>query len=226
MSVADHLKIRLADFDRLIKTFIPGYDHMLNAAAAACGTAVEHVKAPVIVDLGVGTGALAARCLEASPNASIVGIDSDPEILRSAIKRFARAQSPVTLVCGDIHHTKLPKADAFVSTLTLHHIGVPASKRAFYKKCYAALNEGGVMVSGDFNPSPVSAIAERQMLGWISHLRQSYTPAETKRFLGAWAEEDTYMTLEEELGIMQAAGFRVDVAWRRTGFAVVVGVKA
>jgi hypothetical protein len=33
------------------------------------------------------------------------------------------------------------------------------------------------------------------------------------------------MTLEEELAIMQGAGFAVDVAWRRLGFAVVVGVK-
>jgi trans-aconitate methyltransferase len=226
MSVAAHLNIRLEDYDHRVRTFIPGYDHLLNATAVACAASLGHVRRPVIVDLGVGTGALAARCLDAMPAATIVGVDSDPEVLRVAMKRFARRPNPVTLVCGDLAKTPIPPADAVVATLALHHIATPALKRSFYKKCFASLNEGGVVTSGDFHPSGVNALAEFQMQGWVSHLLQSYSAVETRRFLRAWAREDTYMRLEEELGIAQSVGFRVDVTWRRAGFAVIIGVKA
>jgi tRNA (cmo5U34)-methyltransferase len=226
MSVAAHLKINLAEYDQRVRTFIPGYDHMINAAAAACGVTLARVKRPVILDLGVGTGALSARCLEAVPGASIVGVDSDPEILDVARKRFARTKSVVTMVPGDLTKLRLPPVHAIVATLALHHVNTPARKRALYKRCFDALPAGGAVVSGDFHPSSIDSMAERQVQGWTSHLLQSYSPAETRRFFRAWAEEDTYMTLEAELAIMQGAGFSVDVTWRRGGFAVVAGVKA
>lgn len=225
MSVAAHLKIRVEDYDERVRTFIPGYENLLNAAAAACGTALRGIRRPTILDLGTGTGALAAGCLEAMPSATIAGVDTDPEMLRIATRRFSRRRRPVTLVCGDLTHTPIPPVDAVVATLALHHIPTPVRKRAFYKRCFAALHPGGVVVSGDCHPSSVAALAARQMQGWISHLRQSYSAGETRRFFTAWAEEDTYMTLEEELAILQSAGFAVDVAWRRSGFAVVLGVK-
>jgi tRNA (cmo5U34)-methyltransferase len=225
MSVASHLNIRIEDYDQRVRTFIPGYEHMLNAAAAACGVALAGTKRPVIVDLGVGTGALSDRCLQAVPGATIVGVDNDPDILAAAMRRFARRRSPVTLVRGDLARVAIPPADAVVATLALHHIHTPARKRTIYKRCFAALRPGGVVISGDCHPSSLQTVAARQMDGWISHLRQSYTAAETRRFFEAWASEDTYMTLEEELAIMQGAGFAVDVTWRRSGFAVVVGGK-
>lgn len=225
MSVAAHLKIRLEDYDKRVRTFVPGYEHMLNAAAAACGVALAHVKRPVIVDLGVGTGALAARCLEALPNASVVGVDSDPEVLQVAMKRFSRRPHVVTLVPGDLAEVRFPAADAVVATLALHHIATPQKKRALYKRCFAALPPGGVVVSGDFHPSAVEALATRQVQGWTSHMRQTYSAAETRALFAAWAKEDTYMTLEAEMAIMQAAGLSVDVTWRRGGFAVLAGVK-
>jgi ubiquinone/menaquinone biosynthesis C-methylase UbiE len=225
MPVADHLKIDLAEYDDRVRTFIPGYEHLLNATATACAVALTGVKQPVIVDLGVGTGALAARCLDAMPSASIVGVDSDPGMLRAAMKRFARRRNAIALVRGDLARVPLPAADAIVATLALHHVDTPPKKRALYKRCFAALRPGGVVVSGDCHPSGIDAFAARQAQGWVSHLRQSYSAAETRKFLEAWAAEDTYVTLEEELEIIQGAGFAVDVAWRRNGFAVVVGAK-
>jgi tRNA (cmo5U34)-methyltransferase len=225
MSVAAHLKIRVEEYDQRVRTFIPGYEHLLNAAAAACGTALRGTRRPTIVDLGTGTGALAARCLEAIPLAALAGVDTDPEMLRLATRRFSRRRDGVTLVCGDLTRTPIPPVDAVVAALSLHHIPTPARKRAFYKRCFAALQPGGVVVSGDCHPSSVAALAAQQMQGWVSHLRQSYSAAETRGFFKAWADEDTYMTLEEELAILQSAGFAVDVSWRRSGFAVVVGVK-
>jgi ubiquinone/menaquinone biosynthesis C-methylase UbiE len=225
MSVAAHLRIRLEDYDRRVRTFIPSYEALLDATAGVCAAAVREKERPTIVDLGVGTGALASRCLAAVPSAIVVGVDSDADILGVAMRRFARLPNPVTLVRGDLAKVALPAADAIVATLALHHIATPARKRAFYRRCYRALGPGGIVASGDFHPSAVAALADQQMRGWIAHLRKSYTAARTRRLLEAWAGEDTYMTLEEELAIVQAAGFAVDVAWRRDGFAVIVGVR-
>jgi SAM-dependent methyltransferase len=225
MSVAAHLGIRLRDYDRRVRTFIPGYEEMLHAVAVSCGTALERARRPVILDLGVGTGALAARCLEAAPGARVIGVDSDPAMLRAAMRRLTDLPGPVTLVRGDFTRVALPPADAIVATLALHHIPTAGRKRAFYERCAAALHTGGVIVSGDCHPSSVPAIAARQRDGWNSHLRESYSASEVKRFLRAWADEDTYMTLEEELAFLQRAGFAVDVTWRRSGFAVIVGAK-
>src|SRR5436190_16575057 len=83
MSVSTHLGIAIDDYDRRIRTFIPRYAEMLDAAAEAVGR-----RTGVILDLGIGTGALAARCLARSPRARVVGLDIDPEMLRLAARRL------------------------------------------------------------------------------------------------------------------------------------------
>src|SRR6185369_14938609 len=61
VSVSQHLGIKLSEYDHRIRTFVPFYEEMLDVVAdtvfATCGTA------PRITDLGIGTGALSARCL-------------------------------------------------------------------------------------------------------------------------------------------------------------------
>jgi tRNA (cmo5U34)-methyltransferase len=225
MSVAAHLKIRLEDYDHRVLTFIPGYEDLLDRTAGVFAGAMTGTKRPVLVDLGVGTGALAARCLAAAPLASVIGVDLDPAILRMAMRRFARRRNPITLVCGDLATTPLPACDAIVATLALHHIRHASAKRRFYGRCFDVLRSGGVVVSGDCHPSRAGSLAAAERTAWVAHLRRSYSAAETRRFLAAWADEDTYMTLEQELALMGRAGFTVDVAWRKDGFAVLAGFK-
>ncbi len=225
MSVADHLQIPVDDYERRIRSFIPAYEDLLEATAQVFASTADPHRAPTLVDVGIGTGALTSRCLAHVPSARVLGIDADPAMLRAAMRRLARRSSPATLVCGDLLRHPLPLADAIVATLSLHHIADPARKRAFYRKCAAALRPGGIVASGDCHPSSVERLASLQMRAWAAHLRSSYGAAETRRLFAAWAGEDTYTTLEEELAILQGAGLAVDVAWRRGAFAVVVGVK-
>jgi trans-aconitate methyltransferase len=89
MPVAQHLKIKLSEYDQRIHTFIPNYEELLDKVTAIV-TLVGKPQ-PVIVDLGIGTGALAARCLQISPQARLVGIDSDPDILALAQRRLPKA---------------------------------------------------------------------------------------------------------------------------------------
>ena len=86
MSVSQHLNIKLSEYDQRIRTFIPNYEEMLNEVAAPV-TLVKKPQ-PTLVDFGIGTGALTARCLQFAPQARIIGIDADPDILALARRRL------------------------------------------------------------------------------------------------------------------------------------------
>jgi SAM-dependent methyltransferase len=207
------------------RTLIPGYARLLDAVANTCAVGVQSTPRPTIVNLGAGTGALAARCLAAVPAATLVGVEVDADALGRAMKRFARSRGPVTLIHADPLTMTLPQGDAVVAALTLNRLEPGRTKAACFKRVFKALPHGGVLVSGDFHPSAVAAVATSQMAGWIAHMRQSRTEAAVRGLLEAWDAEASFTTLEEELGLLQHAGFAVDVTWRHRGFAVVVAVK-
>ena len=215
MSVAAHLGIRLSEYDHRIRTFIPGYDEMLDAAAA-----IVSPNARAIVDLGIGTGALAARCLRRARQASVVGIDADADIAALAARRIgARA----TLVRGSFLRVTLPRADAFVASFALHHVRTRAAKTRLYRRVRRSLRPGGVFVSADCHPAGNRTLAAAQKDAWRAHLRRSYPPAQASALLHAWAREDVYVPLNVEVTLLRRAGFRVEVVWRRDAFAVVAG---
>jgi len=224
MSVSQHLGIRLGDYDRLIRTFIPGYTALLDATASAL-TLVRNER-PHITDLGTGTGALAARCLRLRPGATLTGLDADAGILALALRRLARHGSRVTLDIGTLERTALPRSDAIVATLALHHLLTPATKRGFYARCFAALRPGGLLASGDCMPSADAGLAAVQHAAWAAHLRRHYSARRTAGFFATWATEDRYFPLDTELEMMRGAGFRVEILWREGLFAAVAGRKS
>jgi len=224
MSVSQHLGIRLGDYDRLIRTFIPGYTALLEATASAV-TRVRN-EHPHITDLGTGTGALALRCLRLRPGATLTGLDADAAILALARRRLDRYGSRVALDVGTLERTALPRSDAIVATLALHHLLTPAAKRGFYARCFAALRPGGLLASGDCMPAQDAALAAAQHAAWERHLRRHHGAKRSAGYFAAWAGEDRYFPLEIELEMMRTAGFRTEVVWRSGAFATVLGLRS
>jgi len=218
MTVANHLHIPLDEYDARIRTFVPGYEELIGNAAGALR--LVSAASPVIIDLGIGTGALAAACLELRSDASLVGFDSDPGMLKAADARLARF-ARVRLEEADFTAVDLPACDAFVACISLHHIRTPDAKRAFYAKCHHALRPAGIFVSADCFPARHAALATLQREAWLAHLEAGYGRAEAESHLASWAGEDVYFPLETELEWLRAAGFEPEVIWRRDGFAVV-----
>ena len=229
MGVATHLGIRLEEYDALIRTFIPDYEAMLAAAAGTLATLRR--PGPTVVDLGVGTGALAAACRGVRPEARLIGIDADPAVLELAAGRLGSgavgAGTPATgpgrvdLVAADFLAADLPEADAFVASLALHHVRTAAEKRAFYGRVRRALRPGGVLVSADRFPSRDAAAGAREREAWLAHLERSHGRERAEGFLAEWAGEDVYFPLEDEVAWLEEAGLTPRVVWRRDGFAVV-----
>jgi tRNA (cmo5U34)-methyltransferase len=224
MSVAGHLRISPRQYDAKIRTLIPYYDELVAHAAEALRLSARPVSR--IVDLGVGTGALTKACLAVRPRARVWGIDADPAMTAVVPVRLGRAASRMTLVHGSFLDTPLPRADAIVATYALHHIRTRTAKQAFYRRCSTALRPGGVLISGDCAPASTPSGFARDLDIWFDHLGRTFGGrARGKQVYDSWADEDVYVPLADEIRMLERAGFDVDVPWRRSPFAVIVGLK-
>lgn len=139
-----------------------------------------------------------------------------------AAERLPRGRA--TLVHGDFVSAPLPRADAVTASIALHHIKLPSTKKALYRRIKQALGRGGVMVTADCHPATQSRLAAAGRSAWREHLATTYGRRKADGFLRAWSKEDFYTPLETELGLMRAAGLSPEVTWRRGLFAVIVGV--
>jgi tRNA (cmo5U34)-methyltransferase len=221
MSVASHLNIRLDEYDARIRTFIPGYSQMLAAAARSLAC-VDSVS-PTIVDLGTGTGALASACVAAIPGARLIAVDEDPGMLAMARQRLGLRTAAASFVQSSFLEWQLPECDAVVASLALHHVRTTTRKQQLYRDIRAALGVHGIFVSADCFPSTDARLAAIERDDWHAHLRLTYSDSEADGFFAAWAAEDVYVPLEEELSLVRAAGFAAEVWWRQPPMAVIVG---
>jgi len=224
VSVASHLGMSPAAYDRRIRGLIPHYDELIAEAARALGAARRPIRR--ITDLGIGTGTLTRACLRAAPVARVIGIELDASMSNVAERRLGPVAARVRFVHGNFLDVPLPASDAIVASYALHHIKRRRDKAAFYRKCARALPSGGVLVSGDCFPPDSPELWARDVNDWVSHLASTFgTRARARREFDSWKQEDTYVPLAEELDLLDQAGFRVDVPWRRSPFAVVAAVK-
>jgi tRNA (cmo5U34)-methyltransferase len=218
MGATSHLGIDLGEYDSRIRTFIPGYTILHDTIASTLAVTVRRTT-PAVLELGIGTGALAARCLEACPLARFAGVDEDRSMLDAARVRLGgRLHAALE---GSFESLDLPRCDAIVACLALHHVPPGPRRRRLFRRLRRALRPGGVLISADCFPAGNPRIAAADRAAWIAHLEQTYTPQEVRGFFRRWAREDHYVPLSDELATLQRAGFRADVAMRRGTFAVI-----
>jgi tRNA (cmo5U34)-methyltransferase len=219
MGAGSHLGIDLSEYDARIRTFIPDYGMLHDAVAGALGAAVRR-RGPTIVELGIGTGALAARCLEACPSARMVGVDEDAAMLAAAQVRLGDGLR--TTIQDNFESIDLPRCDAIVACLALHHVPPGPRRLRLFRRLYKRLRPRGVLISADCYPAADPRLAEADRAAWIAHLEKSYPPHEVRGFFRRWAREDHYVPLLDEIVTLRRAGFTVDVSWRKQSFAVIV----
>lgn len=114
------------------------------------------------LDLGCGTGTLAIQVKRARPDAEVLGLDADPEMLAQAEAKAERAGVELELTEG--FSTELPYADRsfdrVLSTLFFHHLD-PEPKRQTAGEIARVLRPGGELHVADWGkPSdPAMAVA-------------------------------------------------------------------
>jgi len=169
---------------------------------------------------------LSAAVLEGLPEARVTLVDVDTEMLDEARRRLARFGERARFRDASFLDP-LPAADAVVAALALHHIHDLGAKTDLYRSIHGALTPGGVFLNID------AAVTEGPRLNalvfdrWAARMAEhGITDADARGHFAAWADEDRYFPLDEELAALRRAGFaEVECFWRRGSSAICCGLK-
>ncbi|MGI9628273.1 MAG: class I SAM-dependent methyltransferase [Longimicrobiales bacterium] len=220
-SVQAHLGLPLDEYDRAIRRWIPGYDDMLTQAAEA----VSAIDPGLVVDLGAGTGALTEQVLDRTSRATVELWDIDSAMLDQATPRIAKHGSRAVPHVRS-YFDPFPPCDAFMASLSLHHIADREQKATLYARAFNALRPGGVFVLADAVMPEEPEARHTRFSAWADHMVAQGIPTEQAwTHFDEWAEEDTYLPLEVEVDALARAGFEVTVPWQVVASTVIVATR-
>ena len=227
-SVQSHLRLDIAEYDDLIRRFIPGYDEMLNELADYLAFYLVDRERPQVLDLGTGTGSLAALVLRRIPTSTVIGIDTDPAMIVEARQRLADLLPRVTHLLRDFFGPLPHGSDACMASLALHHVLEPAEKRRLYRRILGALNPDGIFINADAMFAENGPLEQWMRSAWSKHLMaRGFSKDEALAHFQQWSTEDRYFEVQTELHLLHEAGFsNIEVIWRRGPMAVVAAHKA
>jgi tRNA (cmo5U34)-methyltransferase len=224
-SVENHIGTSAADYDRTIRTLIPGYEEMLSTINWWLAEIIPPTGK--IVELGGGTGALAYAVLSRLPKIRIEIWDVDQQMLEVARGRLRPFSERVTL--RDRSFTEpLDHCDAVIATLSLHHIPKLEAKRDVYRNVFHALSASGIFLIGDCTMDMHEPARSTMLRYWTAFMnKHGITEAQAQKHFSDWAKEDTYQQISDEIGALIEAGFsRPEVFWKAGPIAVYGGIKA
>jgi tRNA threonylcarbamoyl adenosine modification protein (Sua5/YciO/YrdC/YwlC family) len=175
-----------------IRADLPAYDTFQDSVADASGAGARR-----ILDLGTGTGETARLLLDRHPDAGLVGIDENEEML--ALARDRLPASRVELRAGRIEEP-LPDGpfDVVTSALAVHHLH-DIDKAELFGRVHRVLAPGGLFVLGD-------VIVPLDPAAAVIPLTPGY---------------DRPSPLADLLGWLSEAGFAPSVTWESGDLAVV-----
>ena len=208
-------------YDRARRRLIPCYDDFYGAALEWLPfDADERLR---IVDLGAGTGLLAALVAARHPRAEITLIDSSAEMLSRARSRLGD-DARFHFVLADLATAPLPDGiDAAISALAIHHLE-DDGKRQLYARVRAALRSDGVFVNAEQVAGPTPALHRRYHERWREQTRALGASERERADAAVRMREDRPATVETQLGWLRELGFAdVDCPFRSGIFAVFGG---
>jgi tRNA (cmo5U34)-methyltransferase len=221
-SVSGHLKLRVAEYDELIRRLVPAYPAMRPVQLDLVALGLPR-RGGLVLDLGGGTGALAAAIAERFPSTSVEIWDTDPEMLATARERCAAFGERVRYVEKSFAEP-LPQCDAVAACIALHHVKDMAVKRAIYRNIFAALRPGGIFVNADTAVPATPALRDHAFRLWArSMAAHGIGEKEAYSHFASWAHEDYYPPLATELQLLADAGFAEPECFWREAAAVVFG---
>jgi len=137
-----------------------------------------------VVDLGCGTGDVLQAMLPRVSQA--IGVDSSPQMLELAQRRFQKERTPVSLRIGELEHLPLSdgEVDFAVASLVLHHLSDPL---AGLKEARRVLRPGGALVVIDFEKHSSEVMRSRYGDHWLG-----FSPER----LAGWLEEAGFRVVE------------------------------
>ncbi|MEZ5076938.1 MAG: class I SAM-dependent methyltransferase [Solirubrobacterales bacterium] len=208
-----------AGYEAARRRLIPPYDHFYGTAVGALD--LLDPGPDRVLDLGAGTGLLAASVRAAWPQAALTLTDAAGEMLRQA--RESLGDDNTTYVRADLVDP-LPAGpwDAIVSALAIHHL-TDADKRGLLARIHAELREGGVFVNAEQVSGPGDLFTAYYEAWHERRARQA--GSDDAEWEGAVERMsfDRCADLEAQLRWLRGAGFDdVDCLFKDHRFAVLV----
>jgi tRNA (cmo5U34)-methyltransferase len=206
------------------RRLVPCFDAFYGSAIRALELA-EPGPVRAVLDLGTGTGALAAMVADARPEAQLTLLDGAPAMVEKAAATLG-PRAVAALVQDFSEPLPAGPFDAVVSSLAIHHLD-DAGKASLYTRVRDVLRPRGVFVNAEQVPGATPAL---DALLWRWHEREA-------RALGATHEEwvgavermthDRCAGVETNLELLRAAGLEdVSVHFADDRFAVFAGRRA
>ena len=187
-----------ADYDNIIVRLCKPYTRFMNTAAASIPSDVQ-----TICDIGIGTGNLSKAAKTRLPGLKVIGIDGNSRTMAIAQEKIAGLEA----VIGDVFSGELPKADYYVSSLTLHHLDVH-KRQGMLKKI---LESGRGLINFDIflsgGRSKEDAITEI-----TDFAAKSFPDEEDRRMIAEeMRKNDHPAQIYCEAEMIKKAGFRFDI---------------
>ena len=221
-SIAGTFTAHARDYDALRRRLVPCFDAFYGAALDRIADWGMPAQARVL-DLGAGTGLLAAMLKERWPAASVHLLDVSAGMLAEARARLGSVPG-TSFAVADYATARLGAGwDLVVSALSIHHLE-DAAKRALFARIREALRPGGLFVNAEQVLGPTPAAEAAYAIRWRAEAQAlGATPDEV-----AAAEErmrfDRCAPLEDQLAWLRGAGFaEVDCVFKAWRFAVYAG---
>lgn len=192
-----------------------------------------------ILDLGVGTGYLTHRLIEAFPNAEIIAVDAAELMVEKAKVRLKDHLEHITFLISAFQELSrkentLSGIDVVVSSFALHHL-YREEKLMLFKYIHSIVKPNGWFINCDLIKIADTLLENRfrylhhlgiqQRIKRIKHLEKtidqiSFESAEKEKKGG-----DHPLLLVEDLQLLQEAGFRrVECFWKEYREAVYGGI--
>jgi tRNA threonylcarbamoyl adenosine modification protein (Sua5/YciO/YrdC/YwlC family) len=195
-SLADQFHFHADTYGEDIRADIPVYDQLQDEVVAASGTGARR-----ILELGTGTGETTLRLLERHPEAELVGIDESPSMLDAAREAAAGGERVDLRVARAQAELPAGPFELVASALCVHHLDAD-EKQDLFSRVRSVLGDGGRFVLGD-------VVVPARDEDAITSLTPGY---------------DRPSSVPDQVRWLEAAGFRVDVAWVYRDLAVLVAV--
>ncbi len=223
-SVSGHLKLRVAEYDELIRKLVPAYPAMRPVQLDLLSLGLpKNGAGGLVLDLGGGTGALAAAIAERFPSVNVEIWDTDPDMLASARERCGAFGDRIRYVERSFTDP-LPPCDAVAACIALHHVKDLGVKAGLYQNIFAALKPGGIFVNADTAVCAAPVLRDHAFKLWAATMKpHGIEEAQAFAHFASWAHEDYYPPLIVELRMLADAGFAEPECFWRDAAAVVFG---
>ena len=166
-----------------------GYDRVLSEVVRRAGVGGGTVNKTKVLDVGIGTGALAARLV--ALGCRVLGMDLSEEMLARARQNVPEAQFSQLDLLGDWGDLETRRFDAVVSAYVLHEFDLE-TKLELLTRLTRLLELGGKIVIGDISFETVGA-----------------RDAARQQWREVWDESEHYWVAEDAAPALRSVGLSV-----------------